>query len=395
MTNLDGDAYLGCGEYEVYFRNRCEETSFTCIADSVTKIKFNRILNETSSATIEACLTAATDECCECYGQVNPWEHEISIHRNGREVWCGPLIQIKFDPEKDKVTFEARDLSSWLDRRLVELRGDDDDYDVYDVDSKDVFEWLLNHAYCKDPWCMSWSFSPTGVPITRFYPAFASDERWGGVYPIVGDEMRALSREGVDYTVVCRHMFGGNLETNPPVASRAIILNEHWGEIPVVTVSGTNMSTRTGTAGGNGGYYGHYDEQIWFEPPVIGPITPAQLTSNQRRYGLLETYHVEQHLDEEDSTIDPNAITQNAFARNELLNEPFITISGGDLSPEAPINFDSLIPGVHMEVRLTNICRPFTDIYRLYEVSVSVTDKEESVSIEISPFGASTVRNLQ
>jgi hypothetical protein len=85
-------------------------------------------------------------------------------------------------------------------------------------------------------------------------------------------------------------MYGGNLETNPPSASGAVLLATHWMNLPSIKVSGVSMSTRTIVAGGDGGWDGYYDEQIWIEPPISGPISPATLTGNQLTYGLIETF---------------------------------------------------------------------------------------------------------
>jgi hypothetical protein len=241
---------------------------------------------------------------------------------------------------------------------------------------------------------MTWSSSATGVPVTRYYPGYSTGDRWGGSYQNVGAEIRALAREGIDYTVVNRHMYGGNLETNPPSASGAVLLATHWMNLPSIKVSGVSMSTRTIVAGGDGGWDGYYDEQIWIEPPISGPISPATLTGNQLTYGLIETFTTEQHLYDEDTTINPNAITQNAFGRHELNSVPFVHIDGGQLAPSAPLGMENLIPGSIIEVRMNNSCRSFTGPYRLYSVSVSLINAKESVNIQLAPVGVDTVRSL-
>jgi hypothetical protein len=232
----------------------------------------------------------------------------------------------------------------------------------------------------------------TGVPITKYYPSRDTGERFGGTYPIVGDEMRDLAEEGVDFTVVNRHMFGGNIEASPPLAQPLILLDAHWAKLPNLTVSGIDMSTRVIVAGGGGGNDGWYDEEIWIEPPVSSPITTDNLTPNQRRYGLMETFSAKEHLWDEDTTIDPNATTQNAFARHELSSQPFVYMSGGQLSQKAPISFSTLIPGVRIEVAMNETCRPFVDEYRLRSLSVTVTDLQENVDIELTPVGVDTLR---
>lgn len=392
MSELTTAGYeIGCGSYEVYFKQKCGG-DYVCRAERVLSLSYNRILNDTSVAKVTLGLRGTSEECCLCLGRLNPWEHEISIYRNGQEVWVGPIVEIEFDTANDKATFTARDLSTWLERRVVELRGQD--YDVENVDSKDVFEYLMNHAYCKQPWCMTWNSSPTGIFVTKYYPSHDNSERWGGTYPIVGDEIRSLSEFGVDYTVVNRHMYAGDLQVSPPTASNVVLLDAHWAKGPVVRVSGINMTTRAIVAGGDGGWDGYYDEQVWIEPPVSGPISPGQLTSDQIQYGLIETFQTESNLYDEDTTISPNAITQVAYGRHELDSQPFVYIDGGQLSNRAPLVMENLVPGAIMEVRMQETCRPFSGAHRIYEVTVSLNATEETIGLQLAPVGVDTIRGI-
>jgi hypothetical protein len=392
MSEITKGGYqLGCGSYEVYFKQRCGG-DYVCRADRLLSLSYNRILNDTSVAKVTVGLRGTSEECCLCLGGLNPWEHEISIFRNGIEVWVGPIVEIEFDTANDKATFTARDLSTWLERRVVELR--DGDYDVENIDSKDVFEYLMNHAYCKQPWCMTWSSGPTGVGVTKYYPSHDNTDRWGGTYPIVGDEIRSLAEFGVDYTVVNRHMYAGDLDLNPPTASKMVLLSSHWAIDPIVRVSGIDMTTRTIVAGGDGGWDGYYDEQVWIEPPVSGPISPGQLTANQKQYGLIETFQTASDLYDEDTTTSPNAVTQIAFGRHELDSVPFVYIDGGQLSKEAPLLMENLIPGAIIEVRMQETCRPFFGPHRLYELTVSVDNLDETIGVQVAPVGVDSIRNI-
>lgn len=391
MAFTDSSIYLGCGTYDVYFREKCGITRYKCRVPKVTGIQYNRQLNETSEAQITVALGGYDEACCECIGDINPWQHEIAIFRDGMEVWTGPIVEIQFDYGNDKATFYARDLSAWFDHRVVELL--EDDYDVEDIDSKDVFEWLVNHAYCKDPWCMTWSFSPTGVNMTRLYYAFFNGERWGGKYPIIGEELRDMTQYSVDWTVVDRHMYGGALQTTPPFTREIILLSHHWNTSPVIKVSGLNMSNRVIMAGGSGGNDGWVDEEMWIEPPITGPIKPSQLTGDQRTFGLLESFESKQELDDEDTTQQDNAITQAAWGKYQLSNAPYSYIEGGTLDKGAPVNFSDLIPGSIFEIRMSEACRPFQGQYRLTSVDVNISGStDETVSVMFAPVGVSNVR---
>jgi hypothetical protein len=120
MATSVGDTELGCGQYDVFFMTRCGG-NYVCKADGVTDIAFTRKLNDTSTAEITVAIGDVSNGCCECLASINPWQHEIIIFRNGVSVWAGPIVDIEFDLSSETAKFRARDLSAWLDRRVIEL----------------------------------------------------------------------------------------------------------------------------------------------------------------------------------------------------------------------------------------------------------------------------------
>jgi hypothetical protein len=369
-------------------QTRCAR-AFVCEIEEVTELSFNRTLNDISEASF-----TATVGCCDCLATVNPWQHEVAFYRNDEQVWVGPISEMEFNPSDETITVTARDLLAWADRRLVELA--DIPYEAASTDLSDAYVWLLEHAYCKDPWCMSFSMDPTGIPVTdRYYPAFdkAGGERWGGGYVTCGEEMRTLSQSGVDYTVVNRHLWGGNVQVVNPVGSGVVLLDKHFKTPPTVKVTGAKMGTRFVSAGGQGGYDGYYDEQIAIYPTTTGPIGPTLLTANQRQYGLLEILNTTNILDDVDTTINPNPIAQDAKSRWDLLHVPYAYISEGALSYDAPVIFnEDLIPGGIVKVLLEDGCRRLSDTsVRIKSVSVALSGAEETVTLSLSPVGTTEI----
>jgi len=375
--------------------------SFVCELTDVTDIKFNRILNEVSEATV-----TATFACTSCMSYVDPWRHEIAIYRNDEQVWVGPIIDIEFNTSDQTIVIYGKDLMTWADHRVVELA--DIEYAPEATDLSDAFDWLLNHAYCKDPWCMSWNLTPTGIPIQRFYPSFdkANGERWGGSYVAVGEELRTLAEAGVDWTVVNRNLWGGSTEVSNPLGTGVTLIDSHFRTPPPIKVTGVKMVNRAISAGGNGGYYGFYDSQIYIVPPVIGPIVPSLLDPLQQTYGLLETFATTDINDDVDTTpvgnqVPPNPITEDASSRYELLSTPYCFVSGGTLSPDAPVTFNmDLIPGGLIGIMLDSSVRPLVRSdtpaalrgkLRLKEVTVSVSGSDETVAITLTPAGTTTL----
>lgn len=367
---------LSCGSYDVYIAER-GGTRLVCRLQGTVAIRYQRVLNEFSEATITTALNA---DCRNCLSSVNPWQHEVLIFRSSELVWVGPIQTIDYDPSESRIEIYARDLSSWAEKRHIELFGED--YDVEDVDVRDVFNWVLSHGYDKDPWGMSWSLADTGVPISRYYPAAITGDRWGGSYKNVATELRALSQVGVDFTVVNRHMYGGDLTVTPPTTRVLKIADKNWAKLPKISVVGTTMSNRTGVAGGSGGYFGWADDQIWIEE------SPADIA----QYGLLESFTERTDLDDSDTTALPNAITQEAYARHQLLKHPVATISGGQLANDAPFSFDDLIPGGRISVGFMNSLRDVTPDYRLYGVDVSVSEENETIDLRLSALGVEELR---
>jgi hypothetical protein len=363
-------ASLTCADYDVYVAQRGGEV-LTCRLGAAISLRYNRTLNDFSEST---CEVAVNSSCSSCLAAINPWQHELLIFRAKTLVWCGPIISLTYKQSANRVTIYARDLMAWTEKRLVSPASVDG-YEVEEVDIAQVFDWVLRHAYDKDPWNMAWGVTNTGVPISKYYPGYDPvTERWGGSYPVAGAELRSLSQAGIDYTCVNRTLYAGDLVVTPPNPVTLKIADQNWARSPDIQVNGAQMSTRTGVAGGSGGYFGWYDDQIWFE-------------ESTHPWGLLETMTPRPEIDEADTTILPNAITQEAAARHSILREPVATISGGQLSGNAQFNFNDLIPGLPIEIGFAQPMRNLLTQYRMYSVNVDVSKDSEEINLAVSTPG--------
>lgn len=319
-----------------------------------------------------------TAECCECIGNINPWEHEISIYRDGEEVWCGPVSGGGISLSGFTATFQAKDLSAWFDHRWVEVYDSDQEFE--EADASEVYRWLIAHAYYKDPWNMDWDITDTLVPIDRVYPSFSQPDRWGGTYKGVGNELRDISKYGVDFTTIRRMYLGGDMQSSTNV--EMVIYDKYWSTLPDIQIVGSGMSTALGVGGGGSGYYGYTDDQIWIESDAAA----------QEQFGLLQTFVPAPNLDDTDTTIQPNPITQQAYGLLQLKKQPYVYISGGSLSPDCPLNFNLLIPGKVFNVTMTQTCRAIEADYRLYQVDVNYDSGKEDVAIQLTPLGADALK---
>lgn len=370
---------LGCGQYEVYIKTRGGGSFVTRILN-LTNVAWARKLNTSSEASVTFNLRGLEGDCCDFVPYINPWEHELSIYRDGEEIWCGPITGGQINQSATSVRFDAKDLSAWFMRRWVEIHGDDKEFE--DADITEIFDWLIGHAYYKDPWNMEWYFNTKlGIPMTRTYIGYTDPDRWGGNYPMVGSELSDLTNSGIDYTVIRRNMLAGDLRNSQRVAGR--IMDKHWVTLPDITIVGATMATEVGVAGGNGGYYGWDDDQIWIERPD---------DEFREKYGLLQYFESAPSLDEAETTATPNAVTQRAFNARELRKQPFEYISGGDLSEHAPFTFDELIPGNYFRVDSEQTCRIIKSNYLLTGVDVKYSAENETISVELVPPGSEALR---
>jgi hypothetical protein len=244
---------------------------------------------------------------------------------------------------------------------------------------------------------MSWQFSATHVPVTRYYPRSIEPPIYtGGQYPNCMTELRQLTTEGVDWTMIVRHLWGGSVSIANPISQSVILMDQHWAQAPNIRVAGSEMGNRQIVGGGNGGYDGWYEDQVAIHPSPSGqipPIRPNNLTAEQRTHGLMETFTPESHLEDEDTSVEPNPITQNAWSRYQLRYKPHVYVTGGYLAQNAPVGFDVLIPGAQFIMRLSRLCRPLTrNNYRLQDVDVTVgEDGVERVAIKLVPLAVESI----
>lgn len=368
---------LGCGTYEVYFKYRGGDT-YLGRARDLTGLQWGRRLNEVSEASVTIALNGTdSEECCGLAASVNPWEHEMSINRDGTEVWCGPVTNGEIDEDGAQVSFDAKDLSAWYDHRWVEVADTEIEFDEADITV--LFDWLLQHGYYRDPFNLEWFVGdPLGIPITRTYTEFVPPgERWGGVYPMIGNEIRELLKSRIDYTTIRRVLIAGDLQTNTG-APIVHLVDGDWQKRPKIGIQGVAMATEQGVGGSAGGNGGYDDDQMWIERPN---------DADRAKYGLLQAFDAAPELDEEDTYIMPNMITQRAVELRAIRSSPFVYLREGQLSQNAAVTFDQLIPGRKFYVDLIQGCRAIHHNYLLTNVNVKLGKEGEEVSLELVPPG--------
>lgn len=99
--------------YRTYVTERGSGQTVADFGNKATRIRWGRQLNVSTLAEVEV-----TDACADIVGICEPWAHELHIHRNGREVWVGPVSQPVLRQDGLSLLF-ARDMLAWLQVRAV------------------------------------------------------------------------------------------------------------------------------------------------------------------------------------------------------------------------------------------------------------------------------------
>lgn len=159
-----------------------------------TALTWKRVLNDTSEATIEIGLAGGNEECCALAASLRTWGHQIRISRDGTLVWEGPIVNLDYG--RDKLTITARDVATWLARRVVRSTLDF----RTGADLSDIAFALIEHGFQPDdPNVLAYvSIEQTGIRGDRYY---LPEEV---IYIL--DALNELGNTGVDYTCIGRRI---------------------------------------------------------------------------------------------------------------------------------------------------------------------------------------------
>lgn len=350
---------LGCGEWHAYLQCRgggvLTELPFVAL-------NMGRRLDDVSEASVtitraklNGWTQAARDRCCGYLAELNPWEHELALWRGDHEAWVGPVLQPQWGT--NAIRIPARDLFQWFARRLLEH-----DRNFVGEDLADIFYRYVIDALTRDPTPnISVTTTPTGVTGDRSIVA--------GTFRRADDELRELARTGVDFTALGRTILVGGREVDtPPIGP---LLVEHFADDgPTSTLDGLDAASEAVVVGAAGATPGN---------PIMG-----RAGGIDTRMGLVQDVSSE-------SSIKDNASAQAAAeTRHDWLAEApeFIT---GQLTADAPIGFDELVPGAQADLRLALLCRDIVGIYRLQDMATTVAASggvvDETVRVTFETLG--------
>lgn len=339
----------GCGTHTALITDR----GGAALSDVrvLTEVEWTRTLDDVSTARVVA---SPDGDCCERLGQIRAWRHYLSIWRNDKPVWSGPILNAEW--KAGRVEVWAGDILALLDRRVPHA-----DIEFGDNDLADIAAWLIADGFAPDdPGHSVETIGRTKVRGGRSYRRGIGQ---------TGDHLRDLAETGLDYTAV-----GSRIlllpETHAVTVGR--LTDADLPEGLVVAEDGTALATRWVVAG-------QEDGDVMGEAGGADPY-----------YGLLERY-VEQ------TTITTNAAAEQAARARLRASLPvpvFIDTESVTISPDAAVEVPLLVPGWCLDIATQETCRPIAQRLKITGLKVTEdggsdsTPGRETVQVQVVATGA-------
>jgi hypothetical protein len=331
--------------------------------DQITAITWNRKLNDTSTAEITIALAGASAECCTQLGQVTEWCHELWIYRDSECVWQGPIVTPTY--ARDSVTFTANDVTAWLSLLAnyvnINYKGYDATYVAWNIISRNLKASLS---------------TPADYPVMLDYivredcgskPTYKK----GTWIEYVLDIVKDLTDYGFEFTTVGRSLYLRDIKTQAARTQGRLTSEDLLGDGVTVTRNGLGARTNGFATNQQANQdTGVYEGQAYVDATLNTP------------YGRLDGIAT---LSEEDAT---TAQLRAAAASVKGGRYPAPTVldvsQGAQLSPTAPIDFNTLVPGETFDVALTDFCTPVQQQFRLTDVEGSWDGGAEKLGVSMS-----------
>lgn len=336
-------APLGCGTHQARVYDR---VTGAVVAEAVTllEVQWTRVLDDYSEGRI---LVQPEGDCCEAFADLHAWRHKLVIYRDGKEVWEGPVLVAQWTTDS-QVEVRAADILAWMDRRVPHQ-----DMTFTSVDLATIAAELIRDGFAPDdPGHSVEIVAPTGIRGDREY------EKNDGQ---TGDHLRDLAETGLDYTAI-----GSKIVLMPQEFCETVgsLTDADFPAGLAVVEDGLALATRWVIRG---------RDDVEGEAGGIDPY-----------YGLLE------RSVEETSILDDASAAADARSRLRSSNPAptFIDSQQTTLSPDAPVDIETLVPGWCVNVATTTTCRRVAQPMKILGVSVTDTGAGERVTVQLTPSGA-------
>lgn len=346
---------LGTFAPRVELLSRDGTVSLADLTPYVTDLECSREFDRITTGTVEL---AKPDGCCELFKHIDPWATCIRVSRNDAVVHEGPVIR-DIERERERVVVWADPLA-WLERRVVSPTLD---YTGTPTDATAIVNDLVVNGFTPD--------DPNVLPFVQVVSgALDSENKYdAATAPIVWQQITSLTSTLVD--VYC-------------VGRRIVITPERhsWGNV------GTLALEHFGTArDGQEVEYQRRGETFASKVIVKGEGVSGQAGGVDPRYGLIVDVV-------DDQTIKTAAAAQNAAvarleSRSRRVPSWVVAPSGVQLTCDAPIDFNKLVPGSTVKVDTRQLaCEQTLQEMRLIGLKYGWTqDAGETVRVALSNSG--------
>lgn len=329
------------GDYRAIIRDR---SGSEILELDFEQLDWERKLSSVSEATVKI-----PASCCGKLGGVRSWRHELSIARQGEEVWTGPVKTVSNCTAANGITLKAQDMLGWLERRII--HENHDWTPLPGIGSVQAAELLVIDG-----------FAPDDPDVLRHLMTFGEGVISGRSYvansKYVLDALTDLANGSLEFTTIGRRII---LMENGWQLGRTTLINcEHFAGDVCTTEDGDGYTSRA---------------------VVTGVGVTGEAGGVDPYFGLVETLV-------DDQTIGRLA-TANGQAANLVTAMPPLLVqppNGGALAPDTPLCLSELVPGVVVPTLINCTCRDAAQDMRLDSLSVSVTAAGESIKPLLTPF---------
>lgn len=375
---------LGVAEsYEVFITGYYPHQEFTRVPFSTAS--WQRRLSEPSEASVEGEFYTSLFNGEE---RARPWSHGLRIERirSGEPperslVWWGPIRQIHVDPNTRRATIRAIDAMALCARRRIKANGPDDtdprrkQLTLRNRDVAAVFGRLVQEAMQPDLRGLIPPAFDTGILTTRVYKiadyemiASQIQElepvlRWS----VVAHELVGVGTEGIAGSSLA---YGGDVWP-----SFGPFNNKAFSEQPSIDEIGDEQATEVIIPGADNGEEGF--RQSW---------RAARDSTKTGELSRVVPSSFFRPTEDADTLWDQFFSTMAVSMLNSWYETP-IQISGGSVTPDAPLAINEMIPGTAWTLDLETAGKPlFTGIQMLESLDVDVTkDGDGRISEGIRP----------
>lgn len=371
---------LGCAStYTATVHWRGGQRVYTYI-DKVESVRWTRERRKISEATVTVAASGVGPGCMARLLQTYEWVHEITLYRDGRAVWQGPVslrdVTVSGN-EPIRVDLTAKDVMGYAERRLLQ-----ETHKLEDVDLSEMGKAAIESAFStRDPNIVDHVVArPSGTSgdrTIRAYSRFASDE------------ISEIGGEGVDWTCVGRTVFFNAPATDKTTPQGAITGNHLMGDVHVIS-SGEDYASRVFAAPqAQEGVWQHL-EGVGGHSPIYGLVDYVVQTSHP--YNVDEDGQWQQSGEDGLSQAETEAALRRAAqSRHGQMSRPPLVLRPADnsqLDAATPISIDRLVPGARIDLAVgTQNSLAVQAAMRLMSVTVDWGPAGERVQVSLAQIG--------